>query len=141
MNTQDQDIIILKNHVVRLSEHFDNVQVFATRSTPEGTVRCGWGTGDWYARYGHAKKWFLELEESFTNTESNEEEAVDIEKSGIVSNHVAQLSEHFDSIQIFCSKVEVDTTYWINHGTGNILSRYGLIDIWLRSEGSFSTED
>lgn len=60
----DHDVDILKKHVAQLMEHFDTVQIFCTRHSPEldGTVRVQWGGGNYYARYGQVNRWIIEEE-------------------------------------------------------------------------------
>lgn len=64
---QDQDLQLLKNHLEQLGEHFDSVQIFATRhehGTLDGTVTVQLGTGNWYARYGQIHEWLIKNDES-----------------------------------------------------------------------------
>jgi hypothetical protein len=59
-----------KNHVEKallaLGEHFDCVQIFATRYDTEGdgeergTRHVAMGSGNWFARYGHIRSWIIE---------------------------------------------------------------------------------
>ncbi len=59
---------------------------------------------------------------------------------GIIDKCVAQLSEHFETVQIFTTKSPVDykkdglepgDTPAFNRGTGNWFARYGQVDEWL----------
>lgn len=52
----------------------------------------------------------------------------------IVEAHVAQLSEYFDTVQIFCTKKEEDDTSSYFNGTGNWYSRYGSVKAWIIAE-------
>lgn len=56
---------LVKAHANQLSEHFDAVQIFANKHTgdEEGTARVSWGTGNWYARYGHVHEWLVRQRE------------------------------------------------------------------------------
>jgi hypothetical protein len=67
---QKRDLALLKTHTAALSEHFDSVQIFVTRRNPEGTgtVNARWGSGDWFARYGHVK-WWLNCQNGFAEKE------------------------------------------------------------------------
>lgn len=50
-----------------LGEHFDSVMIFATRHEPaehQGTLTFRWGSGNWYARYGHVREWLIREEEA-----------------------------------------------------------------------------
>lgn len=70
---KDVDLEILKRAVNTVAEHFDTVQIFATRKEKEGTVNCRWGVGDWYARYGHCRLWVLREERGEINDVTNKE--------------------------------------------------------------------
>lgn len=61
-----EDLELVKRHLAQLSEHFDAVQIFATRYNAnklEGfdedglTTRINVGTGNYFARYGHVAYW------------------------------------------------------------------------------------
>lgn len=63
----------------------------------------------------------------------------------LVRKHLDLLSEHFDSVQIFCTrynpnKLEGDpsgedgTTTRVNMGVGNFFARYGHVAYWLEHE-------
>ncbi len=57
--TQKEQVDILRQHASQLAEHFDAVQIIATRYAPEndGTVIVSWGAGNWFARYGSVGAW------------------------------------------------------------------------------------
>lgn len=60
------DVNLLKKHSEQLSEHFDTIQIFATRHMPaelNGTRTVEYGSGNWYARYGQAKLWTVRHDE------------------------------------------------------------------------------
>jgi hypothetical protein len=60
----------------------------------------------------------------------------------IVKKHVSQLSEHFDTVQIFVTKRNLDTTIDINHGSGNWFARYGQVNHWLiREEANVDSDE
>lgn len=60
-NQQDKSLRMLRNHVAALMEHFDSVQIFATKpGINGGTVHCADGGGNWFARYGQIALWFGE---------------------------------------------------------------------------------
>jgi hypothetical protein len=48
-----------------LSEHFDSVQVFATRHEPTdgGTINVNFGAGNWFARKGQVGEWLIKADE------------------------------------------------------------------------------
>ena len=43
---------ILRRHVAMLREHFDCVQIIASRTEGDGTARFEAGDGSWYERFG-----------------------------------------------------------------------------------------
>lgn len=67
------DVQRLKKACEDLSEHFDTIQIFATRVADEvdeekgGTVNCNWGSGNWFARYGHIRYWMIKQDEQARN--------------------------------------------------------------------------
>jgi hypothetical protein len=56
---------IIASHVSQLAEHFDTVQVFCTRheSDDVGTYVHSKGSGNWCARFGQVKEWYVKQEE------------------------------------------------------------------------------
>lgn len=49
-----------------LSEHFDAVQIFASRCESgelNGTIRVERGSGNWFARYGQIRSWVIRMDE------------------------------------------------------------------------------
>jgi hypothetical protein len=49
-----------------------------------------------------------------------------------VKKHASQLGEHFDSVQIFCTKHDgAEGTASVNCGEGNWFARYGQIREWV----------
>lgn len=66
MTQSEQDMERLKKCVEALGEHFDAVQIFASRHEPtieDGTVRINIGIGNWYTRYGQVMEWVTEQDE------------------------------------------------------------------------------
>lgn len=60
-NDPDREALykIIEEHVARLSEHFDAVQIF-TSSVEQGgenTVSFTSGAGNWHARHNQAREW------------------------------------------------------------------------------------
>jgi hypothetical protein len=54
------DVALVEKCLQHLGEHFDSVQIFATRDEPaerEGTIKISKGVGNWYARYGQVVEW------------------------------------------------------------------------------------
>ena len=61
----------------------------------------------------------------------------------LVKQHVEQLGEHFDSVQIFVTRHEageLDGTININTGAGNWFARYGHIRNWINTEEAISAD-
>lgn len=55
---EERDLNVVKKHTALMMEHFDSVQIFATRyDGTVGTVRVSYGGGNFFARYGLAKLW------------------------------------------------------------------------------------
>jgi hypothetical protein len=62
---------------------------------------------------------------------SGEQKDADLE---MLAKHVEQLGEHFDTVQIFCSRHDAgqeDGTVALNDGAGNWFARYGQIREWI----------
>jgi len=82
MNTKDDDLMKLRAAVETLIEHFDTVQIFASRHEPaeaDGTIHCSWGAGNFYARYGQVQAFCIAQDavfraEELGNMGSDEEE-------------------------------------------------------------------
>jgi len=76
---EDDRIEIIKRHVTMLREHFDSIEVVASRHVPEEggavTTRFEWGSGPWYERFGLMRAWVIrkEQEERETARRSMEE--------------------------------------------------------------------
>lgn len=64
---RDIDLNRVKQAVNILYEHFDAVQIFASRANDDGsgTVHCNYGAGNWFARYGHVKSYVNDTEKSY----------------------------------------------------------------------------
>lgn len=64
---KSQDDQLVTKAIEQLGEHFDTIQIFATRYTggeKGGTVHVCKGDGNWYARYGQVVEWINREEES-----------------------------------------------------------------------------
>jgi len=48
-----------------------------------------------------------------------------------IKSFVARIAEHFDSVQIFCTKKTEDDTRCTTWGEGNWYARYGQIREWI----------
>ncbi len=62
--TKDREIALIDSHVAQLMEHFDSVQILATRTKSDGTtIGVTRGRGNWYSRVGYAREWLLRDDE------------------------------------------------------------------------------
>jgi uncharacterized protein YehS (DUF1456 family) len=52
----------------------------------------------------------------------------------LLQKHAAALSEHFDSVQIFVTRLEANATRCFVHGEGNWYARYGQVIDWIKRE-------
>ncbi len=61
----DDDYARVKRACQVLIEHFDAVQIFATRHVggETGTLGIHRGEGNWYARFGQVKDWCIKQDE------------------------------------------------------------------------------
>ena len=67
-----EDMRLLDQACARLMEHFDTVQILATRRHEDGeTISAASGQGNFYARYGQAKLWLMR-EERLESAEDGE---------------------------------------------------------------------
>jgi hypothetical protein len=74
--SDDVDVQRIKDALYVLQEHFDSVQILATRYEGEssdagGTTLIELGVGNWAARFGQAKRW-VALEEHRIKRESED---------------------------------------------------------------------
>ena len=55
----DREHQIIQNHAAMLMEHFDCVQIFASKHKGEqvGTITYNFGAGNYFARYGQVQQW------------------------------------------------------------------------------------
>ena len=59
----EREMAVMKSHVAQLSEHFDVVQILASRHVGATTTNWQFGAGNWFARYGLARMWLVREEE------------------------------------------------------------------------------
>lgn len=60
-----------------LGEHFDSVQIFATKHEPgvdDGTTHFYSGVGNYFARVGHVKDWIIKQNEGTRIKTRNDED-------------------------------------------------------------------
>lgn len=57
MPDPDEDIARLDRMLAQLSEHYDSVQIIATRHNGDTTLVVDRGTGNWYSRFGATGEW------------------------------------------------------------------------------------
>lgn len=55
--SDDPDIVRLDRLLAQLSEHFDSIQIVATRHNGDNTIAVHRGTGNWFSRYGAVVEW------------------------------------------------------------------------------------
>lgn len=64
---QDPGIQAIEQAIEQIGEHFDTVQIFATRHIPDGnsseTRGYTYGSGDWFSRYGQIQQWITAQDE------------------------------------------------------------------------------
>lgn len=63
---QKANLAIVQEHVDKLGEHFDTVQIYVTRYESHkegGTVNINLGTGNWFTRFGQVKEWAVRVDE------------------------------------------------------------------------------
>jgi hypothetical protein len=67
INDKNIDLNRLKQACGSLHEHFDTVQIFATRCDDAGnnTMHCFYGAGNWFARYGQVKSFVNDTEKDY----------------------------------------------------------------------------
>jgi hypothetical protein len=54
------------------------------------------------------------------------------DRLALVQSHVAQLAEHFDTVQVFVTRVdEGGDTGHVSWGAGNWFARFGHVNHWL----------
>lgn len=59
-----RDIKLVDAAMIRLSEHFDSVQIFVTKVIEDGqTAAVQKGCGNWYARRGQVQEWVAKEDE------------------------------------------------------------------------------
>lgn len=66
-----------------LIEHFDAVQIVATRVTPEGTQAFECGAGCWYSRTGAIDEW-LDMKRNYANRMAQRDADLD---RGVFNEH------------------------------------------------------
>ncbi|MDH5244495.1 MAG: hypothetical protein OEX05_11220 [Chloroflexota bacterium] len=59
----DERYQIIERHVAMLREHFDSVQILASRTEDGGTARFEYGSGSWYERLGLTRSLVIRWEE------------------------------------------------------------------------------
>lgn len=60
----------------------------------------------------------------------------------LIKSHAAQLSEHFDSVQVFVTRYRGGETVSVAHGCGNWFARYGQVKDWVvKADARIRAED
>jgi hypothetical protein len=72
-----------------------------------------------------------EIDDLINGSEQNDDMSV-------IKSHCTELMKKFDTVQIFCSRHEVDTGGTVNchTGQGNFFARYGHVKQWVIKEES-----
>lgn len=73
MSAHSTDMERVKAAVQTLMEHFDTVQIFASRYEIESerngeTTEIAYGDGNWFARFGQVKEWIVCTEQRSRNS-------------------------------------------------------------------------
>ena len=56
----------------QMMEHFDSVQIFASRYEPEvGTIIANFGAGNWFTRAGQVREWLCKEDQRSRNEITN----------------------------------------------------------------------
>jgi len=63
MQPDDPELAMLQKAMDSVSEHFDTIQIFATRQDQDGTFHHECGTGNWFARRGQIRDWLTKSDE------------------------------------------------------------------------------
>lgn len=77
MSSRDGDQKLVQDAIQTLVEHFDAVQIFASRheqGESAGTVYVSEGRGNWYARYGQVRTWLLNEEDVSRNIRQGDQQ-------------------------------------------------------------------
>lgn len=70
-----EDIKVVRHHLNALSEHFDTVEILVSRfEGKNGTRHLQFGTGNYFARYGHLMSHLSNMEESLVNRPEDDED-------------------------------------------------------------------
>ena len=72
---EDKDLKLIDQALQLLGEHFDSVQILATRhesATHDGTINIAKGVGNWFARYGQCVD-FVHKQDAYQVKNINEE--------------------------------------------------------------------
>ena len=60
----------------------------------------------------------------------------------VLKDHADSLGEHFDTVQIFVTKLDDDgDTCAMHYGSGNTFARYGQTIDWVRKQGETDGDD
>lgn len=63
---KESAVSLVRKCLNELGEHYDTVQIFATRheAGKDGTVNVQLGVGNWFARYGQIITWVVKADET-----------------------------------------------------------------------------
>lgn len=79
------------------------------------------------------------------NQEDRNDPSSEYKDISLVKKALEQLGEHFDSVQIFCTRYEPeieDGTIQVSKGIGNWFARYGSVKEWtIREESEMKSKE
>ena len=75
--------------------------------------------------------------------EQEERKKIRDEAVKLLDEHVAKLTEHFENVQIFCSRVTDggELTFGLQRGAGNFYAREGQVREWLTEKDEQAREE
>lgn len=76
LDDSNPDVVKCRDAARALAEHFDSVQIFATRHEAgelASTLNVDVGVGNWFARYGQVASWLAKADEGERETVRNQE--------------------------------------------------------------------
>ena len=72
---------------------------------------------------------------------SDEPDEIEQADRGHVEAAITQLTKHFDTVQVFVTRVEGQQTLAFANGVGNWYARYGQVGEWLENGGAMHLEE
>lgn len=72
-DTPHPDVVKIRALAHQLHEHFDSVQIIATRDNAEESCKVVWGTGNIFARVGATRAWLTGMEAYLAEADESDE--------------------------------------------------------------------